>query len=560
MKEIKWIIVILLFSCGISPRLFSQDMETIAEQKPIELTGTLSVFGSYYNVTGIDARRKDFSWYVTGNPILKLYGIEIPFSFTVSEQERSFRQPFNQFCISPSYKWAKVHLGYTNLTWSPFSWAGQTAMGVGVELNPGKFRFGALYGRLNRAVEEDLNSPEAITPAYKRMGYAMKIGYGTETSHVDLILLKGKDDQNSLNTIPTQTEVLSGENVVAALSSKMKFTDHLFWDFDVASSLYTRDVNAIGFTANEESTLDQFKSLLKVNTSTQWYNAYQTEVRYEEKFYKIKAKYRRVEPDFQSMGAYYFQTDVENITLEPSAYLLKNKLKISSSVGQQRDNLMNKKSFTTKRFIGNIGLDWTISQKFGFNALYSNYSGEQGKGLKIPNQATQQSYVSQNMVLMPRLTFVKERLTHFHTLMLNKQWMTDRNPNTANLTEYQVDNLNYNSNFIFNKTGFMVGVNYLLSIFNSEVNVNRLNGVGLNLAKPFFQNKMNLNLSANATQQKLNGEYFADILNITLQDTYNFNQHHGLTLRGVYLDNTAKSTTGISFKEYNIDLGYTYTF
>ena len=561
MKVIRGIFIIfLLFSGGMTSKLFSQDMETIAEEKPVEISGTFSAFGSYYDVNGIDPRRKDFSWYFTGNPILKLYGIEIPFSLTVSEQERSFRQPFNQFCISPTYKWAKAHLGYTNLTWSPFTWAGQTAMGVGVELNPGKFRFGALYGRLNRAVEEDLTSPEAITPAYKRTGYAMKIGYGTETSHVDLILLKGQDDENSLNTVPTQTEVLAAENIVAGISSKMKFTNHLFWDFDVASSVYTRDVNAVDFTTDEDSPVKKFESLMEINTSSQWYNAYQTEVRYEEKTYKIKAKYRRVDPDFQSMGAYYFQTDVENITLEPSVYLLKNKLKITSSVGRQRDNLMDKKSYTTKRFIGNIGLDWTISQKFGFNAMYANFSGEQGKGLKIPNQATQQSYVSQNMVLMPRLTFVKEKLTHFHTLMLNKQWMTDRNPNTANLTEYQVDNLNYNSNFVFNKSGFMIGVNYLLSIFNSEMNTNRLNGIGLNLAKPFFQNKMNLSLAANGTQQKLNGEPFADILNVALQNTYNLNLHHGLTLRGTYLDNKAKNGTGVSFNEYNIDLGYTYTF
>ena len=30
------------------------------------------------------------------------------------------------------------------------------------------------------------------------MGYSARLGYGTETSHVDLIMLKGKDDENSL--------------------------------------------------------------------------------------------------------------------------------------------------------------------------------------------------------------------------------------------------------------------------------------------------------------------------------------------------------------------------
>lgn len=561
MIKLKWgvLIFFLLFNV-FSYKCTAQDLENINKEKPFEFSGTFTLFGSYYNVSGIDPRRKDFSWYLTGNPLLKLYGVEIPFSFTVSEQERSFRQPFNQFCISPTYKWAKAHLGYTNLTWSPFTWSGQTAMGAGVELNPGKFRFGALHGRLNRAVEENIVSPEAITPAYKRMGYSARLGYGTESSHVDVIMLKGKDDENSLNTVPTSTEVLPGENVVAGISSKMKFTDKLFWDADVAASVYTRDLRALPLTDDENSIINQFKSLISINSSTQLYGAYQTELRYEEKKYKIKAKYRRVEPDYQSMGAYYFQTDVENITLEPSAYLLKNKLRISSSFGQQHDNLFNQKSFTTKRFIGNVGLDWNISNIFGFNANYANYSGEQGKGLKIPNQATQQSYVSQNMLVMPRLTFVKEKLTHFHTLMANRQWMTDKNPNTAVLTEYQVDNLNYTSSFVFNKTGLTLGATYLLSIFDSSANVNRLNGVGVNISQPFFKSKMITTISANGTQQKLNGAHFADILNVTFQNSYKLNDHHGLTLLGVYLDNKAKTPTGVSFNEYNIDLGYTYTF
>lgn len=551
--------ILLLLANLFSIKSVAQDLENIAEVKPVELSGSFAVFGSYYNVNGIDPRRKDFSWYITGNPLLKLYGIEIPFSLTISEQERSFRQPFNQFGITPTYKWAKAHLGYSNLTWSPFTWSGQTVLGGGLELNPGKFRFGILYGRLNRAVEENLTSPETITPAFKRMGYAAKIGYGTETSHVDVLFLKGKDDSNSLQTIPTKTEVLPGENIVAGISSKMKFTTNLFWDVDVAASIFTRDTRALALTEND-ATINKFKSLLLINSSTQLYGAYQSEIRWEEKKYKIKAKYRRVEPDYQSMGAYYFQTDIENITLEPSAYLLQNKLRISGSFGQQHDNLLNQKAFTTKRFIGNVGLDWNISNSFGFNANYANYSGEQGKGLKIPNQATQQSYVSQNMLIMPRLTFVKEKITHFHTIMANRQWLTDKNPNTAKLTEYQVDNLNYTSSIIFNKIGLTLGANYLLSIFDSDTNLNRLNGIGISASKPFFNNKLVSSLSANGTQQTLNQQKFADIINVTVQNTFKVNDHHGFSLLGVFLNNTAKTNTAVSFREYNIDLGYTYTF
>jgi hypothetical protein len=117
----------------------------------------------------------------------------------------------------------------------------------------------------------------------------------------------------------------------------------------------TRDIRATPLSDDDEGLANNFRSVLNVNTSTNLYNAVQTEFGFVNKTMKIKAKYKRVEPDFQSMGAYYFQTDVENITLEPSFTLAKSKLRINSSIGQQRDNILHQKSFTSKRFIREFG-------------------------------------------------------------------------------------------------------------------------------------------------------------------------------------------------------------
>jgi hypothetical protein len=366
-KRLRFLGFIFLFLWMFSDG-YSQDISTVSNQKPVEFSGSFTLYNSIYHINGIDPRRKDFSWYITGNPTLKIYGIDIPFNFTVSEQERSYRQPFNQFSITPSYKWAKLYLGYTNITWSPFTWAGQTALGAGIELNPNKFRFGFLYGQLNRAVDEDLTSTQTQTPSFKRMGYATRIGFGTETSHLDFIFLKGKDDENSLNAIPQKTVVLPAENAVLGLSSKCKLSEKLFWNLDFATSIYNRDIRAVGFTSDDPF-ISKFSSLLHVNTATQVYNALQSDVNFVTKRVKLKVKYKRVDPDYTSMGAYYFQTDVENITLEPSFNFPKQKLRFNSSFGKQRDNLLNKKSFTTKRFIGNVGMDWSPTKVFGINTF-----------------------------------------------------------------------------------------------------------------------------------------------------------------------------------------------
>src|SRR4051812_17039997 len=117
----KYGLLFIIGACCFTSVAFAQDLENITEEKPFVFSGAFTLYGSHYYVDGIPSRRKDFSWYLTGNPNLRIYGIDIPFNFTVSEQERSFRQPFNQFSITPSYKWIKLHLGYNNITWSPFT-------------------------------------------------------------------------------------------------------------------------------------------------------------------------------------------------------------------------------------------------------------------------------------------------------------------------------------------------------------------------------------------------------------------------------------------------------
>ena len=66
-----------------------------------------------------------------------IYGLSLPFSFNVSQYSESYEDPFTQFGISPSYKWAKLHLGYRSIQFSPFVFDGQNFLGAGVELNPG---------------------------------------------------------------------------------------------------------------------------------------------------------------------------------------------------------------------------------------------------------------------------------------------------------------------------------------------------------------------------------------------------------------------------------------
>ena len=123
------------------------------KQSPIKVSGGLNAYAGFYTASGIAARNQPTPFGLSGAVTVSLPGgISLPFSAVLGNQGTSFRQPFNQFGVSPTYKWATVHAGYRNVSFSPFTLAGHTFLGGGVELNPGKLRLGAVYGRFNKAI------------------------------------------------------------------------------------------------------------------------------------------------------------------------------------------------------------------------------------------------------------------------------------------------------------------------------------------------------------------------------------------------------------------------
>ena len=134
----------LLFLClTLSKVTYAQNVSTQA----VKVSGGLNAYAGLYQASGIDARNQTTPFGLSGSVNVSLPGgVSLPFSMVLGNQGASFRQPFNQFGVSPTYKWAMVHAGYRNVQFSPFTLAGHTFLGGGFEINPGKLRLGAVYG------------------------------------------------------------------------------------------------------------------------------------------------------------------------------------------------------------------------------------------------------------------------------------------------------------------------------------------------------------------------------------------------------------------------------
>ena len=443
MKRSSYVILPLAFLLIININSFSQDLSTIAKQDPVKISGTINAKLQFYNTNKTNPSLSPFVWYLQGSPVVNLYGIVLPFSFRISEQQRDFRQPFNQFGVSPSYKWAKLHLGYKSLNWSTFALAGHSISGAGFELSPGKFHIGLITGRLLKPVKY-IDNPEVVitqTPAYKRNGTAFTFGYGTEKNNVNLVVLKAKDDSTSAGDIPLQYQVTPDENLVVSLISKQVIAKNFIFDLEVAQSLYTTNMGTKLSDTTGGFMAKAFPFLMKSHLSTTSSNAIQTSIGYQSDIFRLLLKYQRIDPNFKSMGAYYFLTDVSNITVEPTVKIMKNKLTLGGSFGSQFDNLNHQKNLRTQRTITSARVTFIPVPQYNLSATYSNYGLAQQSGL-LSIDTLRKSEVAQatsQFGLVQSVNLAGKYFTHNLMINFNSQKLNDKNQFTSQYSEFSTN-------------------------------------------------------------------------------------------------------------------------
>jgi len=495
----KMIVVLVLLDCA--PSVFAQDLSNLEDIKPVSLDGSITASLTKYSVEGAERRRPATSWTFVGTPTLSFYGLNVPFTFILSDQESEARQPFNQFGASPQYKWATLHLGYRSLNYSRYTLAGMTFLGAALDLDPEPLRFSFMYGRLQRAVEEDTNN-FSIIPAYERTGYAFRLGFGSEQNFVEALYLHSKDDSASLKKEPSLLNIFPSENVVMGLNSRWQVAEQIAFEGEVAASLYSRDIRSPEVDSNEVP--DALGGLIDVRSSTSLTFASNLGVVFTVPHFSLRLGYERIEPDFSSHGAYYFNTDISNYTLSPNFDFAGGKVRVSGSIGYQVDNLLNTKVAETERVIGSGNISWNPAQVFGIDLNYSNYSTQQAP---ITFDTTLRNFrvrnVSQSASLTPRLLFLTEANSHSIVLSTSYQQFSDLNPVTTTTSNSKTSTASLSYNVSFFTSGLSLGASLLYANSVQSTASTNLVGATVNVSKGFFDNKLTVGGSFGITENKV---------------------------------------------------------
>ncbi len=559
----------ILFILFFASMVTAQDISSIGKSNPLTVSGGINLNQIAYGSTGIDGRRDPYSFFFTGSLNFNLYGLDVPLSFSVSNQSSGFQQPFNQYGIAPTYKWVTAYLGYNALTFSPYTLNGHIFNGVGVELKPeGKFSLTAMYGRLLKAVEPDTLNEVGSNPSYKRMGFGFKASYKDEADYADLIFFSASDQINSISYVPEELDVLPEDNLVLGLNVGKLLFQRLMITAEVASSALTRDKRSeeIEPSGNLLANLGPF---FTQRASSSFNTALKGSATYKARIYSIGMTYERIDPEYETLGAYFFNNDLENITGNVAVALLGGRVNLGLNAGSQRNNLGNTEVSSTNRFVGSLNVAYNPGPRLNMSGTFSNFqtfTNVRSQFVDI-NQLTPfdnldtldftQIARSGNVNMNYIISQSKERSQNLN-INLNVQTATDEQGGVEQASGSQFINLNSAYSLRLPQRNLSLTASFNFN--RNEITTQQTTTLGPTIAigKQFLEKKLRNTLSVSWNKTFSDASDGNRVLNVRLNSAYRLKDKHRMNASVVFLNRNDGATAG--FSEYTVTVGYSYNF
>ncbi len=543
----------------------AQDLANIGKEKAITVSGGLQLNSTGYVASGITSRRAPFIWIATGNLNVALFGWSVPLSFSYTNNQGSFQQPFNRYGISPQYKWIKTYLGYQSLTYSSYTLNGYMFLGAGVELTPGKFRISAIHGRLQKAVEADTTGITTKPAVYQRYGSALKFGYGITGGSIDAIIFYAADQENSVVNIVDNPPVFPAQNVALSLIGKKQVGKRLTVDTEWATSVLTRDKTASRIS-RQSGTNFISPGIIPLRESTTQHHAFKGGLTLALGKGFLQGGYERVDPDYQTLGSYFFNNDLENITLGAGWQFWKDKLQLSVQTGVQHNNLDQTEINQTQRLVSNYAANFNPTAQWQFTTTYSNFTSftnirpQSDPFFSTEFDSLNFYQVNQNASLTSSYAFgSKERKNN---IMLSSTYqqaseVTQDSLSAKQVSYYYSNNASYRVNYVPLDLAISAGGNLYYSILEL---INTITwGPLVSVSKSLLEKKLRGTFSSGYNQVINNQVNGSLVMTCRLYTAYAPVKNHQLSLNINFL-RSFPSPQKTGFSEWTATARYGYTF
>lgn len=538
-----------------SHTVHAQNVEEVLEfrkKKPFKISGSISANAIQFNSTPKQSRQS-FTYQLSGSINMSLYELlNIPISFNLNNYGAKFSYPSlpNRLSLHPSYKWVRAHIGDVSMSFSPYTLNGHQFTGAGIELTPGRWQISAMGGRLLRRVDADSLNP-SIRPNYERWGYGAKVRYEADKFALGGTVFTAKDKMSNISFDTDALGIYPKGNIAIGLEGSLSIIKDLKLSLEYGLSIMQRD--------------------LRVKKKS-YYHAFKADLAYSFLGNTIGIGYERISPDYETLGAYYFNNDYENFTINYSRNFFENKMSIALSGGVQRDDLSGQKQEKNKRFVGSANINFTPCEKFTASISISSYQAHRNikSSFDYINERTPYENLDtlrftqlNNSIDMNLNWRLRNSETQSHTLSANASYQEAADKQgryimPGNLTRFM--NLGANYGIDFTPLDFFVtaGIN-ASNNYASRKNVLTI-GPTLTCSKHFFKKALTTGLTLSFNQTQEAGRKLATIYNARWHANYRFLKRHGLNASLAYQHRSLSEATLTNSSSLTSQISYSYSF
>lgn len=449
----------------------------ILKKSDFGITGGVSLFSSIYSTSRSDVTASPFNYGVSLSTTFKFREFSYPFTFSYSANKVNITHPFLRIGLAPSYKWVKIYLGNQSLNYNRYVFGGLNAFGAGFEIKPKWFYLSAFYGRMANKIFVDSTSVnyKSVQPRYDTKGIAAKIGIKSNKISLLFSYFSGSDDEKSLKYINPLFRLKPRKNKAIGAELYFRLSQRISINSMAGVSIYTRDTKAGNIdTLLLASHVDPLPSWSKVlestpNTSSQLFYGYDNSLLYSDDIFGLVLRYKKVMPEFKTLGISFNANDVIQYSFEPSLKLWGGKVTTELVFGIQHNNLLSKSSVETSNKIIDASVSIVPNEKLFINASFSNYGIKTYSSSTFADDSISIRNVSSNIAIMAMYMLAKDRnVTKTLNVNINRQMTTEQ----YEFSQY--NNSDFNSTAM--STSFNIN-NSLGNSYNTGLNYSKYNTV-----------------------------------------------------------------------------------
>ena len=539
----------------------AQNISQIAQSDPLIMTGVVGTRNTYYHSSVGDGYAAPMSNLFYLNLNINYKDFSMPVSFYFTNDNLDFNHPHVSFSLNPRYKNWTGYIGRNSMAFSNYV-MNMSLNGVGIEYNDQhSFHFGAFYGVLRNAINDDPNSSSARYPQYKRLGWGVKVGYGNSNNYIDLYFLRAYDRLKSLDD-HWQQRLAPQENIVVGLKGSIRPIQWFSLTGNLATSLFTSDMR-IEQVKTEQA--DKWGGIFDTRYSSMARLAGDVSATFTLKnLLNASLVYRVIQPDYTSLGTYYMANNYQSFGVNVSAMPVQN-LTLMGTFSAQSDNLTQKQLYTTRGFVYSLMASTRIGQHFNISAGYNGYTQNQGDGAVKVTDSTKVNRVMRSFSLTPSASFYGEEMTHSISLSASLTQNRDRNKKTSGNSDVtsKAVGLGYTMGVMNWDMDFMANLSHQVSSGYKNKYISSIATLGA--SRSFFKDKgMNVTLNVNFCMNELEKKTKTFSVGGDLSLGYTLNRVHVFSvMAGVNKYNDVNLTLqgkDPDAMDISASLNYTYTF